>query len=86
MKILTKTSETRSLKNHEVETELMNYAELLTRGLIYLGKRRVIKHGNRYIISLPHEMAELWKELSEAHQKIEIYIKATAQQTSNKNH
>jgi len=59
----------------------MNHTELLAKGLIYIEKRKVIKHGNCYIISLPHEIVDLWKELSETRQKIEVYIKATAQQT-----
>lgn len=50
-------------------------AEFLRMGLMYLGRRKVLRSGNRYVLSLPSRMADLWEELASKGVEVEVYVR-----------
>jgi len=54
----------------------MSLVELLkSRKLLPLGQRRISRLGNdRYVVYLPVELNDLWKELNETKIKVRVYI------------
>ena len=54
----------------------MSISEIVNRGLLYLGKRAIIKEGkNRYKIYLPMDFNDLWEELNKNKAKAMIFVK-----------
>ena len=58
----------------------MSLVELLkSRKLLPLGQRRISRLGSdRYVVYLPVELNDLWKELNEAKVKVKVYIELEA--------
>lgn len=58
----------------------MSLVELLkSRKLLPLGQRRISRLGNdRYVVYLPAELNDLWKELNETRAKVKVYIELEA--------
>jgi len=57
----------------------MSLVELLkSRKIIPLMRRKIAQLGEtRYVVYLPTEMNELWKEIHDAKKKVNIYIEIT---------
>jgi len=55
----------------------MKVSSLLSNGLQYIGKRTVIREGNRWKIYLPMDFEDLWRELEG--KKVDFYIRVKEQ-------
>jgi len=48
--------------------------ELVRRGLVPLGRRRIAKEGGRFKLYMPTRLNALWKELYERGYEVEVYL------------
>jgi len=53
----------------------MSEIELLTKGLLYVGERNIVRERERFKIYLPKNVNTLWQELAEKGRKVKVYIK-----------
>jgi len=42
--------------------------------VIVIPKREVVRHGNRFIVYLPADYNDIWKEIKKQGKKVRVYI------------
>jgi hypothetical protein len=62
---------------------LAGEVELLSRGLLYVGERNVVRESERFKVYLPKGLNKLWEELANGDMRVRVYIKVvgTPQET-----
>jgi len=53
----------------------MGEVELLSRGLLYVGERNVVRESERFKVYLPKGLNKLWEEIAKGDRRVRVYIK-----------